>query len=190
MLIPLRRRGNPQALFVGMIDVRMGDRVAQIGCAHGGRLAAIASKVGLSGRAVVVVLDEASAERARKSAAAAGVLVEIERGTSTSLPLDDGGFDLVVIDETAGLLSRSQPEDRSNLIKEARRALRPGGRLMIVGAAARGGLGALLGRAQAGPPFDPEPWLQSDGFNAVRRLAEREHLVFVEGVKPKSPQAG
>ena len=34
------KRGDPYMLVVGMTGVKMGDRVVQIGCAHGGRLAA------------------------------------------------------------------------------------------------------------------------------------------------------
>lgn len=184
-MFPGRRRDNPHALFVGMIDIRLGDRVAQIGCADGSRLAAIAGKVGLSGRAVVVVDDEASAARAKKGAEHGGVLVEIEQSPLTTLPLDDGSIDLVVIDDTGGRFSNATPETRAALIKEVLRALRPGGRVMVIGAAARGGLGALLSRAQQGPSVDPEPWLQSDGFTAVRRLAEREQLQFTEGIKPR-----
>ena len=56
-MFPRRRRDDPHLLVVGMTGVRMGDRVAQVGCAHGGRLAAVASKVGLSGRAVAFVPD-------------------------------------------------------------------------------------------------------------------------------------
>ena len=77
-MFPRRRRDDPHLLVVGMTGVRMGDRVAQVGCAHGGRLAAVASKVGLSGRAVAFVPDQAAAARARKAVEDAGVLVEIE----------------------------------------------------------------------------------------------------------------
>jgi ubiquinone/menaquinone biosynthesis C-methylase UbiE len=185
VLIPLKRRDNPHALFVGMLDVRLGDRVAQIGCAHGGRLASVAGKVGLSGRAVAVVPDEASAERARKGAQQAGVLVEIETGTPTSLPLEDAGFDLAVIDDTGGLLSTATPETRAATLKEILRILRPGGRVMVVATAGRGGLAALFGSQQT-RSVDPEPWLESDGFRGVRRLAERDHLIFVEGLKPRT----
>ena len=69
-----RRGGDPYNLVVGMTGVKMGDRVVQIGCAHGGRMAAIASKVGFSGQASAVVPDAESAARARKAASQAGVL--------------------------------------------------------------------------------------------------------------------
>src|SRR5688572_26230172 len=139
-MFPLRRRrDDPYMLVVGMTGVKMGDRVAQIGCAHGGRLAAVAAKVGLSGRAVAIVPDRESAERARKGAEQAGVLVEIEVAPTTKLPGETGGFDLVVVDDTGGLLGAMRAEDRVQSVRELLRILRPGGRAVVVGTAARGG---------------------------------------------------
>ena len=51
-LNPFVRRRDPHTLVVSMTGVKMGDRVAFVGCANGARLAAVAAKVGLSGRAV------------------------------------------------------------------------------------------------------------------------------------------
>ena len=182
------KREDPYALVVGMTSVKMGDRFVQIGCAHGGRLGAVAGKVGLSGRAVAVVPDEAAASRARKGAADAGVLVEIEIAPPTRLPLDDDAFDLAVVDDTGGLLGEMQPDDRVLSVRELVRVLRPGGRLMLVGALPRAGLGALISRTQSGPSLSAAAAgaaLQADGFKSVRTLAEREGLVFVEGIKPR-----
>ena len=183
------KKGDPYLLIVGMTGVKMGDKFVQIGCAHGGRLAAVAGKVGLSGRAAVVAPDEASAERARKAAEDAGVLVEIEVGPPDRLPLPDNEFDLAVVDDTAGLLGTMRPEGRVAAIRELVRVLRPGGRALVVGSVPRGGLGAVLSRTQSGPPFvasgDATRALEADGFKSVRTLAEREGLVFVEGIKPR-----
>lgn len=185
-MISFRRSDNPSALAAGMAGTKMGDRVVQIGCAHGGRLAAIAVPVGLSGRAVAVVPDETSAARARKGAAHAGVLVEVETAPPTRLPFEDGAFDVAVVDDTTGLLGSMRPEDRVTTVRELVRILRPGGRVMVMTTMPRGGLGALFSRAQTGPPFDPSPSLQADGFKSVRTLAEREGLRFVEGIKPRA----
>ena len=173
-------------LVVSMTGVRMGERLAQIGCAHGGRLAAIAKKVGLSGRAVAIVPDEASAARAQKGAAQAGVLVEIETAPPTRVPAEGATFDLVVVDDTAGLLGNMAAGDRAATIREALRLLRPGGRAIVIGSAPRGGLGGLLARTPVGPPFDAAPAMQANGFKTVRNLAERDGLVFVEGIKPRT----
>src|SRR5207249_10210731 len=90
------KRGEPYALVVGMAGVKMGDRFLQIGCADGGRLAAIAQKVGLSGRAVAAAPDEPSAARARKGAATAGVPVDGEVAPPTRLPVEHPSCDLVL----------------------------------------------------------------------------------------------
>ena len=182
----LQRRGDPYMLVVGMTGVKLGDRFAQIGCAHGGRLAAIARKVGLSGRAVVIAPDAASAERARKGAAQAGVLVEVETAPPTKLPAENGAFDLAIIDNTSGLLVTMPTDDREATVREALRILRPGGRVMVIGEGQRHGLAALLGRGSSRPLFDAAAALQIDGLKSVRTLAEREGLIFVEGVKPRA----
>jgi ubiquinone/menaquinone biosynthesis C-methylase UbiE len=182
------RGGDPYMLVVGMTGVKMGDRLVQLGCAHGGRLGAVASKVGLSGQAVAIVPDEASAVRARKGAAGAGVLVEVEVGPLTHLPLADRAFDVAVVDDTGGLFGSTVPADRLAIVRELQRVLRPGGRVVLIGATPRAGLGALLTRAQAGPPFvasDEARHELASVFRPVRTLAEREGLVFVEGMKPR-----
>ena len=183
------KKDNPYLLIIGMTGVKMGDTFVQVGCAHGGRLAAVAGKVGLSGRAAVVAPDESSAARARKAAEDAGVLVEVEIAPPTRLPLADDEFDLAVVDDTAGLFGTMRPEERVAAIRELVRVLRPGGRVLVVGASPRGGLGAVLSRTQNGPPFvasgDATRALEADGFKSVRTLAEREGLVFVEGIKPR-----
>jgi len=183
------KKDAPHALVVGMTGVKMGDRLACIGCAHGGRLGAVAAKVGLSGGAVVVVADEASAARATRGAAEAGVLVDVEIAPLTRLPLDDGAFDLAVVDDTGGAIGALRAEDRVAAIREIARILRHGGRVLVIGAEPRGGFGALLSRAQSGPPFaasgEANETLLADGFKSVRTLATRDGLVFVEGVKPR-----
>jgi len=182
------KRQDPYLLVIGMTGAKMGDRLLQIGCAHGGRLAAIASKVGLSGRALAVVPDEASAARAQKGASDAGVLVEVEIAPPARLPTENGSFDLAVVDDTAGLLGSMTPDDRVTSMREVARVLRPGGRVILMGSSPSGGLGRLFG-GSAPPPFvgsDAASGALSDtGFKSVRTLAEREGLVFVEAVKPR-----
>ena len=183
------KRDDPHLLIVGMTGVKMGDRLAQIGCAQGGRLAAVAGKVGLSGRAVLVAPDEASAARGRKGAESGGVLVEVDIAPPTRLPLEADDFDVAIVDDTGDLFGTMRAEDRAAAIRELGRILRPGGRVVFIGAVPRGGIGAILTRVQSGPPFaasgGAHAALEAEGFRAVRTLAEREGLVFVEGVKPR-----
>lgn len=186
---PFARRDNPHPLVVGMVGVKMGDRFVQIGCAHGGRLGAVAGKVGLSGRAVAVVPDEASAARARKGAAHEGALVEIEIAPPTRLPADDQGFDVAVVDDTGGLAGSMREEDRAAAVRELLRVLRPGGRAIFIGSSPPSWLGALFAGSRTGSPFVASgaagAALAAGGFRSVRTLAEREGLVFIEGIKPR-----
>jgi ubiquinone/menaquinone biosynthesis C-methylase UbiE len=168
-----------------MIGVKMGERFAQIGCADGGRLGAVAAKVGLSGRAVAVVPDAASAARARVGAAAAGVLVEVDTAPPTHLSLDDASIDVVVVDDTGGLIGSMPRGQRDAAVSEALRILRPGGRAVVIGSVPRTGLAGLLARAPQVSAWDVEPILQANGFKSVRTLAERDGLRFVEAVRPR-----
>jgi len=190
MLNPFRRGSDTQPLVVGMTGVKMGERFAQIGCAHGGRLGAVAGKVGLSGRAIAFVPDEASAARARKGAADAGALVEVETAPPTRLPVGAEEFDLVVIDDTGGFLGSMAADARDGALGEARRILRGGGRLLVIESGPRAGLTALLSRAPTATSFDPAPALRAGGFSAVRTLAEREGLIFIEGIKRRESSTG
>src|SRR3954463_9113824 len=96
------KKSDPHLLIVGMTGVKMGDAFLQVGCSDGGRMAAVAAKVGLSRRAAVVAPDEAAGGRARKAAEQAGVLVDVEVAPPERLPLADGVFDLAVVDDTTG----------------------------------------------------------------------------------------
>jgi len=187
---PFTRRGDPYLLAVSMTGVKMGDRVVFVGCAHGGRLAAVAARVGLSGRAVAVVPDERSAALARKGAEQAGVLVEIELAPPARMPLDDDGADLVVVDDTSGLIGNMPASERPAAIREMARVLRPGGRVVLLGAVPPSGLARVMTRATPAPPFatsaEAHAALAANGFNLVRTLAERDGLAFVEGIKPRT----
>jgi len=188
-LNPFVKGGDPHSLVVGMVGTKMGERFVQIGCAHGGRLGAVAAKVGLSGRAVAITPDEASAERARKGAAQAGMLVEVEVAPMTALPVEDQAFDVAVVDDTGGLLSAMRPEDRGGLVRELFRILRPGGRVVALGAIPQGGVGALFRRGPGEPSFAGSgalhELLAAGGFRPVRTLAERDGLNFIEAAKPR-----
>lgn len=186
LMNPFRRREDSFALIVGMTGVKMGDRLVQIGCADGVRLAAIASKVGLSGRAAAVVGDPQTAARVEKAASQAGVLVEVEVAPPTTLPMDDATFDVAIIDDSAGLFTAMPPDQRGATVREASRVLRAGGRVMVIGSTPRAGLGAMLSRAPVTISADPSATLQNDGFKTVRVLAERDGLIFFEGLKPRT----
>jgi SAM-dependent methyltransferase len=189
-LNPFVRRRDSHTLLVSMTGVKMGDRVAFVGCANGARLAAIAAKVGLSGRALVVAPDESAAARARRGAENAGVLVDVQVASPAQTPLEDAAFDLAVVDDTGGLFGTMSSDERARGVREIVRVLRPGGRIVFVGAAPAQGLARLLAPQPSTPTLassgEANRILEANGFGIVRTLAERDGQVFIEGIKPRA----
>jgi SAM-dependent methyltransferase len=184
-----KRSGEKHGLAIAMTGIKLGDRYLQIGCTDASLLAAIASKVGLSGRACAIVSSEADAARARRGAESGGVLLEIETAENLdTFPFDSGAFDLVVLDNQEGLLSTMKPERRVACLQQAFRTLAPRGRIVVIEQGPRAGLGRLLHGAR---PVDPHyesaggaiTALKAERFKAVRQLAERDGLSFFEGVR-------
>jgi len=184
-MLSFRGKSNPYMLIVGMTGVKMGDRLLQVGCSDGGALAAIAAKVGLSGRAVALVPDTATAVRARKGAERQGVLVDVEIGAPTALPTEDTVFDLVVIDDQQRQFASLDEGTQGTLVSRAVQILKPGGRVLVISAMPAEGLAALFGGSK-GPAYDAEPVLKAGGCRFVRVLGEKEGLRFVEGTKARS----
>jgi SAM-dependent methyltransferase len=164
------RKPKLESLPLAMSGVRMGERALQIGIDDPALAGAIASKVGLSGQAAIVVSDEASAEKARAAAAKAGALVDVHVAPLETLPLADGAFDVIVLHSMKGWLASADDTTRTAMLRESLRVLRIGGRLILI-ESARGARIAVDA-------------LGLGGFRAARILAEREGYRFIEGLKP------
>ena len=66
-----------EPLAMAMSGVRMGERLLQIGVDDPSVLGKLAAKVGISGHAAIVALDERSADRARAGVADASALADV-----------------------------------------------------------------------------------------------------------------
>jgi ubiquinone/menaquinone biosynthesis C-methylase UbiE len=175
-----RQSAPGEPLVVAMTGVKLGDRLLVMGGSIAKNVAQLALKPGLSGRACVVDDDAAAASNATDTATREGALIEGINAPLTMLPLDAGAFDVVVLNHVLAKLPESR---RSGALAEARRVLREGGRCIAIEGAPRGGLGALFGGAGTVGATELERALSSAGFRAVRTLAERDGLVFIEGAK-------
>jgi SAM-dependent methyltransferase len=168
-------------LAVSMAGVKLADRLLVIGCADPRLIAALATKAGLTGRACAVDDDQSLVAAAAAIAEREGALIESAHAPGLRVPYPDESFDVVVVRETG---SPTLTRPGSPVFAEARRTLRPGGRCVAIQGAARGGIGALFGGARPPQADAVTAALQNAGFLAVRTLAEREGIVFTEGVKP------
>lgn len=183
----LFRALRQEPLPVAMTGVRMGERLLQIGIDDPSTVGALAKKVGLSGVNALAAPTDADARRARAAADAEGVLIDVHVTGWKALPFEAGSFDLAVVHGVRGGLAVLTPEDRARSLQEARRVLRQGGRIIVIEAARRGGLAALLRR-----PGENEHYtrgggaagaLRAEGFKPVRVLGEVEGYRFTEGLR-------
>jgi demethylmenaquinone methyltransferase/2-methoxy-6-polyprenyl-1,4-benzoquinol methylase len=178
------RESSLEQLPVSIAGIKLGDRVIMLGCSDPKLIAQLAVKTGLTGRACAVDEDARRVERAADVAPREGALIESATVQWTSLPYDNLAFDVAIVRDVFGTLDASA---RSGAVAELVRVLRPGGRCLVIDSAPRGGIGGLLAKKSAPADYDAVRTLETGAFRAVRLVAEREGLRFVEGVKENVP---
>lgn len=115
--------GNP----VAVAELEPGQTVLDLGSGGGLDCFIAASKVGPTGRVIGVDMTPEMVERARRTASERGAdNVEFRLGEVEALPVADESVDVVISNCVLNL----SPE-RPRALREARRVLKPGGRLVI-----------------------------------------------------------
>ena len=181
-MLKLRKTAPGEPLVVSMTGLRLGDRVLIVGGGELRTIVLLAGKPGLTGRTAIVDETPERTARAADAAQREGALVDSETAPLSMLPFDAASFDVGVVNH---VLPGLPEERRIACLREVVRVLRPGGRCVVIEAAQRGGLAGLLGRGAAIGPGDVESAMQQAGFGAVRTLAQRDGMLFVEGGRRK-----
>ncbi len=115
--------GNPGA----MASLRPGEVVLDIGSGGGIDAFYAARRVGPTGRVIGLDMTPAMIERARRTAAEAGLPnVEFRLGQAEAMPVADGTVDVILSNCVINLC-----EDKGRVFEEAYRVLREGGRLTV-----------------------------------------------------------
>jgi arsenite methyltransferase len=115
--------GNPLAVA----DLQEGDTVLDLGSGGGIDVLLSAKRVGAGGRVYGLDMTDEMLELARRNAAEAGVTnVEFLKGQIEAIPLPDATVDVVISNCVINLST-----DKSAVLTEAFRVLKPGGRLGV-----------------------------------------------------------
>lgn len=171
-------------LQVSMTGVRMGERFLQVDCYDRTLLSGLAAKAGLSGTAAVATTNAASAKHAAAVGTKVGALIDVRPIEGRGLPFDSDQFDMIVVDDTNGSFAAFEAGARLDLLRDALRVVRAGGRIEVVEGL---GGGRLLRGAVARPPgYDMLRDLAAAGFKPSRLLAEQDGFRFLEGLRPNS----
>jgi ubiquinone/menaquinone biosynthesis C-methylase UbiE len=167
-----------------------GDRVLDVGTGPGYLALAASRLVGPEGRAVGIDASPEMIDRARMLAARDGARAEYEVASAEALPFEDGSFDVAV----SRLVLHHLPGDlKLRALREVRRVLRPGGRLLVTDMASHAAIGVHhLAAHVLGTHPDPEDALERLVWEAGFRQITSGRLMhgMLLGVAARSPESG
>jgi arsenite methyltransferase len=108
-------------------DLHAGETVLDLGSGAGADVLISARRVGATGKAIGLDMTDEMLELARANAAEAGVAnVEFVKGHIEEIPLPDASVDVVISNCVINLSG-----DKPQVLREAARVLRPGGRFAV-----------------------------------------------------------
>ena len=108
-------------------DLHAGETVLDLGSGAGADVLISARRVGATGRAIGLDMTDEMLALARANAARAGLHnAEFVKGYIEEIPLDDDSVDVVISNCVINLAA-----DKSRVLREAARVLRPGGRFAV-----------------------------------------------------------
>lgn len=158
---------NPDVI-AGRFGIEKGMKIADFGCGAGYFTISLANETGHEGRVYALDIQENALDSVRAKARALGfdnietIRTNLELTGSSSL--SDNSQDMVLL---ANILFQSNK--KADIIKEARRVLKSGGKIIIID--------WKKGAGGFGPPDNLRP----DAME-MRQLAEKEGLSFESGI--------
>lgn len=182
MLKWFRHGPSPHQTALAMIGAKAGDRVLFVGRVDAPLAGETARVTGLNGQTMVGcrAADRAKVDAAGAEAGALVDVVEIPAADRSPVPHGVTEADIVV---ATGDLGAMPLDLRIELATEALRALRPGGRFIVIDGEKRGLFGGR--KPAAMPPDAVVPLLTSVGALAARALGVEDGVTYYEARKPR-----
>jgi ubiquinone/menaquinone biosynthesis C-methylase UbiE len=185
-LMTLGRERSFREKLLAPARLEPGESVLDVGCGTGTLAIAAKRRVGSSGSVHGVDASPEMIARAGKKATKAGVDVVFNNGLAEALPFPDSHFDVVLSTVMLHHLPRAAREAG---LREMRRVLKPGGRLLVVdfGGSPRRGKGLLghLHRHGRVDPRDLSGLVSGSGLSVTESgAAGMRDLIFVLAVAP------
>jgi arsenite methyltransferase len=181
--------GNPTALA----EIQPGETVLDLGSGAGIDCFLAARATGPTGRVIGVDMTPAMIDRARANARqSSSPNVDFRLGEIEHLPVADASVDLIVSNCVVNL-----SPDKPQVFREAHRALKPGGRLMVSDLVLLRPLEPELQRsvdlyvgcvAGAAVQADYLRMIAEAGFTAVEVVREGRYEVGASSLPPESPE--
>ena len=181
--------GNPLAYAA----VRPGEVVLDLGSGAGFDCFLASREVGPSGQVIGVDMTPAMIERARANAAKHGARnVEFRLGEIEHLPVADASVDLIISNCVLNL-----SPDKPQVFREAFRALKPGGRMLVSDLVLLRPLSPELKRnvdlyvgCVAGAALESEylAMMREAGFARVEEVKKSRYEVGADALAPESPE--
>ena len=128
-LITLGREGALRERFLDLARLASGESVLDVGCGTGTLAIAAKRRVGAAGEVYGIDASVEMIERAGKKAKSAKADVTFKAALAESLPFPEARFDVVL---STVMLHHLRRAVREQSVREMRRVLKPGGRLLIV----------------------------------------------------------
>jgi ubiquinone/menaquinone biosynthesis C-methylase UbiE len=132
LLVFIATGGRDNAFRQKVLDLarlKPGEAVLDVGCGTGTLAIAARRRVGHDGKVSGIDASPEMIARAGKKARKAGLEIEFRNESIEALPFPDGRFDLVL---STVMLHHLPRKVRDAGLREIRRVLRPGGRVLIV----------------------------------------------------------